>query len=154
MRKGIFERAYLNWRYRKDILMKDISERAFLKGISEMALKGRSFWGKGISEGPKGNGYEGQCAWTRNFPRNLLLAIYYLPVIDLTVFKLRRQGQACKVNDEEGYRWKWEIVCCKNQEHEVRRSQFSFSVELSLSFYTYNKIIWDDYSTGHQTIIL
>ena len=32
MRKGIFERAYLNWHYRKDILMKDISERAFLKG--------------------------------------------------------------------------------------------------------------------------
>ena len=41
------------------------------------------------------------------------------------------------MNNEEGYRWKWEIVCCKNQEHEVRRSQFSFSVELSLSFYTY-----------------
>ena len=29
LRKGIFERAYMNWHYRKSILMKDISERAF-----------------------------------------------------------------------------------------------------------------------------
>ena len=44
MRKGIFERAYLNWHYRKDILMKDISERAFPKGhFDEGHFEGRAF---------------------------------------------------------------------------------------------------------------
>ena len=55
MRKGIFERAYLNWHYRKDILMKDISERAFPKGhFDEGHFEGRAFPKGKRAEGMKG----------------------------------------------------------------------------------------------------
>ena len=55
MRKGIFERAYLNWHYRKDILMKDISERAFPKGhFDEGHFEGRAFPKGERAKGMKG----------------------------------------------------------------------------------------------------
>ena len=55
MRKGIFERAYLNWHYRKDILMKDISERAFPKGhFDEGHFEGRAFPKSERAKGMKG----------------------------------------------------------------------------------------------------
>ena len=55
MRKGIFERAYLNWHYRKGILMKDISERAFPKGhFVEGHFEGRAFQKGERAKGMKG----------------------------------------------------------------------------------------------------
>ena len=45
--KGHFERAFLNWHYRKGILMKDISDRAFWKGIPERAFP-KGHFRKGI----------------------------------------------------------------------------------------------------------
>ena len=53
--KGIFERAFLNWHYRKDILMKDISERAFPKGhFDEGHFEGRAFPKGERAKGMKG----------------------------------------------------------------------------------------------------
>ena len=62
--KGIFELALPKGHFDEGHIWKGISERAFWW----RALKGRSFWGKGISEGRKGKGHEGHCAWTRIFP--------------------------------------------------------------------------------------
>ena len=60
MRKGIFERAYLNWHYRKDILMKDISERAFPKGhFDEGHLKEGHFEGRAFPKGERAKGMKG-----------------------------------------------------------------------------------------------
>ena len=67
MRKGIFERAYLNWHYRKDILMKDISERAFPKGhFDEGHFEGRAF-----PKGERAKGMKG-IVHKLEFPRKLL----------------------------------------------------------------------------------
>ena len=80
--KGIFERAFLKghiwigiterafwWRtYLKGHFQKGISERAFWW----RALKGRSFWGKVISEGQQGKGHEEHCAWTKLSPNTTL----------------------------------------------------------------------------------
>ena len=69
MRKGIFERAYLNWHYRKDILMKDISERAFPKGhFDEGHFEGRAF-----PKGERAKGMKG-IVHKLEFSRDLLSA--------------------------------------------------------------------------------
>ena len=81
---------------------KGISERAFWlranlkghfrKGIWWRAFKGMPFLGQGISEGQKGKGHEGHCAWTRTFPSNwpvyssleqITYKILYLKVLPL-----------------------------------------------------------------------
>ena len=62
--KGIFELALPKGHFDEGHIWKGISERAFWW----RALKGRSFWGKGISEGRKGKGHEGHCAQTRISP--------------------------------------------------------------------------------------
>ena len=68
MRKGIFERAYLNWHYRKDILMKDISERAFPKGhFDEGHFEGRAF-----PKGERAKGMKG-IVHKLEFPRLILV---------------------------------------------------------------------------------
>ena len=65
MRKGIFERAYLH--IRKDILMKDISERAFPKGhFDEGHFQGRAF-----PKGERAKGMKG-IVHKLEFPRGLL----------------------------------------------------------------------------------
>ena len=71
MRKGIFERAYLNWHYRKGILMKDISEREFPKGISERALKEGHFEGRAFPKGERAKGMKG-IVHKLEFPQKLL----------------------------------------------------------------------------------
>ena len=69
MRKGIFERAYLNWHYRKDILMKDISERAFPKGhFDEGHFEGRAF-----PKGERAKGMKG-IVHKLEFPQNIMKA--------------------------------------------------------------------------------
>ena len=73
MRKGIFERAYLNWHYRKDILMKDISERAFPKGhFDEGHFEGRAF-----PKGERAKGMKG-IVHKLEFPRHPLCKMVIL----------------------------------------------------------------------------
>ena len=83
---------------------KGISERAFWlranlkghfrKGIWWRAFKGMPFLGQGISEGQKGKGHEGHCAWTRIFPGGSNLRV------SLTVKRpllLRLETNTCKL---------------------------------------------------------
>ena len=87
MRKGIFERAYLNWHYRKDILMKDISERAFPKGhFDEGHFEGRAFPKGKRAKGMKGIVHELElsppiCPTTTHLSK--LNKILYLKVLPL-----------------------------------------------------------------------
>ena len=83
MRKGIFERAYLNWHYRKDILMKDISERAFPKGhFDEGHFEGRAFPKGERAKGMKGIVHKLEFPQKKNVERPSLHEQFeYLPLV-------------------------------------------------------------------------